>query len=111
MSDPTLPVTVPLIAYHGDTWSQTFRLKQDTTPVDLTGATVVSWAAGPGGVVTLTAFVTNPTGGELQLSAVAGLLHTGSYVYDVEVTQGGAVTTWVRGTLVVAADVTNQVGP
>jgi hypothetical protein len=104
-----LPAVVNLTAYQGDTWSQTFRFKQDTVPLNLTGATVAAWAkpySGP--VVILTATITNAVGGEVQLSATAPL-PTGGYQYDVEVTKASVVTTWVRGTLTVNADVTNHV--
>lgn len=105
------PATVNLIAYHGDTWTQTFRLKQDTTPVDLTGALVAAWAVTftTGAVYELDATVTNPTGGELQIAIGVDGLPANIYTYDVEVTQGSAVTTWIRGSLTVPADLTNRV--
>jgi hypothetical protein len=104
-----LPAIVNLAAYHGDSWAQTFRLKYGATPVDLAGATVAAWAiTRAGGVVELAAAVTNAAGGEVQISVGPGGLPKGTYTYDVEVTgSAGGVTTWVRGTLTVPADVTN----
>ena len=104
------PTRVDLDAYHGDTWTQTFRLKSgatpaSATPVNLTGATVACWAQnGSAEPVPLTASVTNPTGGEVT---IGGSLFPGSYEYDLEVTLAGVVTTWIRGQLSVEEDITN----
>jgi hypothetical protein len=106
----SLPARVNLTAYHGDTWAQTFRLKHDTTPVDLTGASVAAWALpSKGAAVPLAAAVTNPTAGELQIAIGPAGLPSGTFTYDVEVTAGAVVTTWIRGSLTVTADITNVV--
>ena len=108
MNSPQLPARVDLTPYGGDTWSQTFRLKRGATPVDLTGATVASWAISTRGtVVHLVATIPNPTGGEIQIAIGPDGLASGTYTYDVEVTLAGGVTTWIRGTLTVTTDVTN----
>lgn len=108
MSDSNLPAVVDLIVYHGDTWAQTFRLKQGTTPVDLTGATIAAWAQkNNGAVIHLAVTITNAAGGEFQLAAGPDGLPSTTYTYDVEVTQAAIVTTWIRGALNVTADVTN----
>lgn len=106
----TLPALVNLTAYHGDTWAQTFRLKHEDVPVNLTGATIAAWAqAVTGTIVHLVVTISNATAGEFQLSIGSDGLPSGSYTYDVEVTQAGAVTTWIRGALMVTADITNPV--
>jgi hypothetical protein len=110
VSDPNLPATVNLTAYHGDSWTQTFRLKYEAVPVDLTGATIAAWAqAWNGTIVQLTTTITNALGGEFQLSVGPAGWVFGSYTYDVELRQGTTVTTWIRGTLTVTADITNPV--
>jgi hypothetical protein len=110
VSDPNLPATVNLTAYHGDTWTQTFRLKYDAVPVDLTGATIAAWAkAWNGTIVALVTTITNALGGEFQLSLGPAVVASGSYTYDVEVRQAAIVTTWIRGALTVTADITNPV--
>jgi len=102
-----LPSLVNLTAYAGDTWTQQFRLKLGDTPVDLTGATVRSWAQQlQGAVVELAVTVPTPTDGLFYLGIGPDGLPHGSYTYDVEVTQAGIVTTWIRGSLVVTADIT-----
>jgi hypothetical protein len=103
-----LPTRVDLSAYRGDTWSQTFRFKHDTTPVDLTGATVAAWAQPlyTGAVVFLTVTIRDPIAGEVQIALGPDGLPAGSYTYDVQVTIATVVTTWVRGTLTVTADIT-----
>jgi hypothetical protein len=104
-----LPAMVNLTAYRGDTWAQTFRLKRESVPVDLTGAVIESWArSGVNGAIThLVVTVTDAAAGEFQLSYDPAGLASASYSYDVEVTQDGVITTWIRGTLTVTADVTN----
>lgn len=104
----TLPAAVNLTAYHGDTWAQTFRLKHEDVPVNLTGATIAAWAqALTGSIVHLVVTLSNAAAGEFQVSIGPDGLPVGSYTYDVEVTQAGAVTTWIRGSLTVTADITN----
>lgn len=103
-----LPVDVPLDAYRGDTWAQTFRLLEGETPLDLSGATVASWARRFDGSHETMLVTVNGTPGEITIAQPAGGLDCGSWKYDLEVTDAaGGVTTWVRGTLTVAPDVTN----
>lgn len=104
-----LPVIVNLKAYRGDTWSQEFRFKSGPdTPFDLTGATVRSQARSrkqTGATVELIVATDDPDGSvtiALPDDAVADV-----YDYDVQVTDAdGEVTTWVRGQMSVAQDVT-----
>jgi hypothetical protein len=56
----------------------------------------------------LTATILDATAGEVQLGIDPGAgLPSNSYTYDLEIRQGAIVTTWVRGTLTVTADITN----
>jgi hypothetical protein len=105
-----LPATVDLDCYGGDTWSQTFRLRDGEVPHDLSAASVSSWARDRQGVifhldVTVSDQQTSP--GELKIAAAKDVFESGVYSYDVEVTEAGSVKTWVRGTLVCIGDVTN----
>jgi hypothetical protein len=113
-----LPVTSNLTVYRGDTWSQGFRFLRDDLPVDLTGATVESEARptnnGHHSAATripLQVDVTNAPNGEISLSLPSDL-HTmppADYVYDIEIAEADTtVTTWIRGTLTVLRDVTNE---
>jgi hypothetical protein len=103
-----LPVDVRLVAYRGDSWSQHFRFLRDSVPVDLTDATVESWARADAEVVELQVDVDDPASGTVAISAPADGLAAQTWDYDVEVTEsGGDITTWVRGTLTVRPDVTN----
>ena len=101
-----LPAVVDLTAYRGDTWSQTFRFLEAGAPVDLTNATVASWAKTfDGSHVELIVEKGDP--GEVTIELPAEGLDCGAWAYDVEVTDGEDVTTWVKGTLTVEGDVTN----
>jgi hypothetical protein len=105
-----LPVDVRLVAYRGDTWSQQFRLIRDAVPVDLTGASVESWAKAEAEVIPLDAAIVDEATGMVAIGPPPAGLAARTWDYDVEVTEsGGAVTTWVRGTLTVRPDVTNAV--
>jgi hypothetical protein len=98
-----LPATVDLTIYHGDTWAQTFRLLDSSgNPHDLTGATVAATVSnGVAFQVTV-----GPDPGVITLRLPPAALPVGSYTYDVEVTQAGTVTTWIKGALDVLQDVT-----
>ena len=101
-----LPAERYLSVYHGDTWSVGFQLDDSTsTPHDLTGATVQARAQdGLGadqGPIQATVG-SDPTLGQITLT---GALTPGVYGYDVAVTNGAVVTTWVRGELVVEPDI------
>ena len=110
-----LPTIVPLNAYRGDTWGKQFRLSTSpTVPLDLTGATVESWAkerANHDDAIPLTITVTDAPHGTFMLTLPPDM-EAGTFLYDVEVTTpDGAVTTWVRGLLTVVNDVTNNPEP
>jgi len=101
-----LPAERYLSVYHGDTWSVGFQLDDSaSTPHDLTGATVQARAQdGLGadqGPIQATVG-SDPTLGQITLT---GALTPGVYGYDVAVTNGTVVTTWVRGELVVKPDI------
>lgn len=106
MSD--LPATVDLRAYRGDSWTQTFRFLADGAPVDLSDAGAVEcWCARHGEHFTMPATGNADGVVTIELPVPAAEFDAGSYVYDVEVTKDGTVTTWVRGRLTVEQDVTN----
>lgn len=52
--------------------------------------------------------VDDPTGGHVFIRLPAESLPVASYFYDVEITEDGVVTTWVKGELTVERDVTNE---
>ena len=96
-----------MLAYRGDTWSQTFRF----TPLDLTTAVVASWITDVEGNITYLNVTTDAPSGAVTIELPPDVA-AGHYDYDVEVTDGGGVvTTWVRGKLTVALDVTNAPPP
>jgi hypothetical protein len=103
-----LPVTVNLDGYRGDSWSQQFRFKDGETPHDLTNATITSAVRDRNGTVTqLTVTIADQVASPGQLTiATPTTLATGYYDYDVQVTEGTIVTTWVKGRLAVGQDVT-----
>lgn len=104
-----VPVSVDLIAYRGDTWSETFRITSGGAPIDLTGATVASWATDLDGVKTeLTTVVDVPNAAITIMFPSNVVVRAGHYSYDIESTKDDIVTTWVRGRLVVQQDITNR---
>jgi hypothetical protein len=102
------PATVNLDVYRGDTWSQTFRLQQDGAPLDLTAATVACWIIDANNtVIHLAATITSPTNGEITIAPGADPVPAAQYNYDLEITQGTEIRTWVKGQLTVRQDITN----
>ena len=103
-----LPATANLIGYRGDTWTQPFVFKDGTVPVDLTGATVASWAALNGDTPIVIPATIGPDPGTVTLGPTV-FATAGAYNYDIEITDpGGTITTRVRGRLVIEQDVTNR---
>ena len=103
-AEDSLPATIDLDAYHGDTWSQTFRLLEGSTPYDLTGATVTASARNQAGATTaLTVTTAGLDPGEV---AISGTLAIGAYDYDIQVVDTNGTNTWIRGELTVHGDVT-----
>jgi hypothetical protein len=103
----SLPVTVNLSAYNGDSWSQTFVFKDGDQVHDLTGATVASWARSSEETVHLVVTMDDPTSGEVTIGPPSGGIDPGVYAYDVEVDDTNGVLTWVKGQLSIVGDVTN----
>lgn len=110
MATEQLPVTVDLKAYRGDTWRQVFHLKEDGAAKDLTDATVESQARSrkDKSLSTLITEIPDPANGEIAIGLPAMSLVVGDYDYDVEITIGEVVTTWIKGKLKVVRDVTNE---
>ncbi len=101
-----LPVTANLIAYHGDSWSQTFRLLQGDQPVDLNGIGVSSRCKGSDGqTYDMLLWIDDPTGGVFHI-AIPAEAGPDLYSYDIEMVDAGAVTTWITGRLQIRPDVT-----
>ena len=106
-TEERLPGTTHLVAYRGDDWSQTFVFKRADVPIDAQASTVASSAVDNAGVTHDLQVTTGPNG-EVTIAMPVDGLPTGSYWYDVEVTEAnGLVTTWVRGKLTVEQDVTH----
>lgn len=104
-----LPQIVNLAEYRGDTWSETFRLVEDGSAVDLSGAELAASARDMHGAVLELVVAATENVGELTLGPPADeeqQLAPGPWQYDVRVTIGTAVTTWVRGRLDIVSDVT-----
>jgi hypothetical protein len=102
-----LPGNADLVAYRGDSWSQVFRFKQNDVPVNLTGATIAAWARDTDGTVLHFNVANGGSNGQVTLSFPTPAFPPGSYRYDVEVTLGGVISTWVRGQLRIEGDITN----
>ena len=105
MSGQQLPAIADLTAYRGDTWSQNFRFAKGDVPEDLSTATLAAEARDQNNVK-FQLQVEGDSQGNCAIAQPPGGLAVGSYEYDVQVTSGGVVTTWVRGVLVIQQDVT-----
>jgi len=100
--------------WRNDTWRQTFVLTQNSTPINLTGATItIQVRKGCDGVLALSA----TTGGGGITIAGAGNneitvdklvnIAKGKYVYDINVVfSSGYVRTYLEGDFIVYEDVT-----
>lgn len=105
--------------YKGDTFNGvTFTLKEgaEKTPIDLTGATILSQfrTKEVTGVIQQTfsigsgITVTNATGGVFKIDSFILDWNTGTFFYDIQITfSNGDIRTYVKGTLNVIQDVTN----
>jgi hypothetical protein len=121
-----LPQIVNVHVYHHDTWALVFTLQDSapaagyttppsdppapTAPVihDLTGATAAAAVEDPTGAITslVATIATDPTTGVVSVGPPAGGLTPSRYEYDVQVTEGSSITTWVHGVMTVQADIT-----
>jgi hypothetical protein len=103
-----LPATYDLQAYHGDTWSQSFRFNDGTNYIDLSTSSVTSEAVARSGADFGASYTLDTTvesdPGTVTLRLPLGM-PVGDYSYDVQVTTGQGITTWIRGTLTVIPDV------
>lgn len=103
-----LPIRHNLIAYRGDSWTQGFRFVRDGAPVDLASATVEAEArAADDSTTALLVEIVDASDGRVRLT-LPPELPAATYTYDVEVTDGAVVTTWVCGRLTLERDVTNE---
>lgn len=100
--------------WRNDTWSQTFAILADTTPVDLTGCTILIQVrptpASTSVLLTLsTANSSISIGGvsrnQITLNKIVDVA-AGSYVYDMNVTfPSGEVKTYLWGNFIVSEDI------
>jgi hypothetical protein len=117
-SGAPLPLSEPLVTdlwvYRGDTGRFQVAVTEadGTTPVDISAAT---WSAQirltDADVAAAAEFTIEPLAGQTHIievvldAATSASLVEPSYVYDVEMTLDGEVTTLIRGTITVEGDV------
>lgn len=109
------PAQYNIKIWRNDTWSQTFAILADTTPVDLTGCTIVIQVrqTPSSATVDLTLSTANSSisiGGlnrnQITLNKKVDVA-AGSYVYDMNVTfPSGEVKTYIWGNFIVQEDIT-----
>lgn len=109
------PAQYNIKIWRNDTWSQTFAILADTTPVDLTGSTIVIQVrqTPSSSTVDLTLSTANSSisiGGlnrnQITLNKKVDIA-AGSYVYDMNVTfPSGEVKTYIWGNFIVQEDIT-----
>jgi hypothetical protein len=119
----SLPLTYNITLYRGDDWSQVFTFATGTslssTPIDLTGSTIVAdiRSSENSGTVLATFTISNrlDSAGTFTMSLPDattttlgnGTLASGPGVFDIQVTSpGGLVTTYIKGTITMILDVT-----
>lgn len=108
------PAQYNIKIWRNDTWAQTFALLADTTPIDLSGSTILiqirPTPASESVVLTLsTATNTITIGGanrnQITLNKKVEVT-AGSYVYDMNVTfPSGEVKTYLWGNFIVSEDI------
>jgi hypothetical protein len=101
--------------WRNDTWSQTFAILADVTPVDLSGSTILIQVrpTPTSASVELTLSTANSSisiGGadtnQITLNKIVDVA-AGSYVYDMNVTfPSGEVKTYIWGNFIVQEDIT-----
>jgi hypothetical protein len=109
------PAQYNIKIWRNDTWSQVFAILADTTPVDLSGSTILLQVRPtPSSTsVLLTLSTANSSisiGGantnQITLNKIVDVV-AGSYVYDMNVTfPSGEVKTYIWGNFIVQEDIT-----
>lgn len=97
----------PINAYTGDTLTQTFRLTNNGTPIDLVAAGWTNWEAqyrtsvfSPD-ALDFTIDDSLAADGKITVTLTASQTEDliGSGVYDLQANQGESVRTWLKGTI------------
>ena len=92
--------------FRGDTYPLIVTLKENGAAVDLTTA-VVKMTISFNISLTLTATITDAANGKVQFDFSAANVDTsGRFNYDIEVTDGGYITTYVKDSFELTEDVT-----
>ena len=92
--------------FRGDTYPLSVILKENGTAVDLSTATV-RMTIGLAAPITLTGTITDAAGGIVQFDFDQTAVGTaGRFNYDIEVTDGGVITTYVKDIFELIEDVT-----
>jgi hypothetical protein len=114
-----MPGTYPLSLYRGDTYAWQFKLWLDagkTQPVDLTGATAkaeIRYTTGGTEILVMVCTITQPNIINVSLPATVWVAwpfkSSKRSAWDLQVTQSGAVTTYVAGPVTVVGDITDSV--
>jgi hypothetical protein len=113
MASDFRPGKLDIQMWRNDTWQQVFTLLADTTPINLSGATVyIQVRKGCGGVLALS--LTNSSGvtiggvdnNQITVNKLVDIAK-GNYVWDMQVTfTTGVVKTYLEGDFIVYDDVT-----
>jgi len=100
--------------WRNDSWSQTFAILADTTPVDLSGSTILIQVRPTPASTTILLTLSNANssisiGGtnrnQITLNKIVNVV-AGSYVYDMMVTfPSGEVKTYLWGNFIVSEDI------
>jgi len=113
MASDFRPGKLDIQIWRNDTWQQVFTLLSDTTPINLSGATVyIQVRKGCAGTLALT--LTNGSGvtiggvsnNQITVNKLVDI-DKGNYVWDMQVTfTSGVVKTYLEGDFIVYDDVT-----
>lgn len=109
------PANWPIKIWRNNTWSQTFAIFDGTTPIDLSGSTIViqvrTSAEAPEATLTLsttssTITITGDDHNQITLNKKVDI-PAGNYVYDIDITFPSMDSkTYVWGTFYVQEDIT-----
>ena len=90
----------------GDTYPIKAIITKNKAPVDITGATgEFNFKKGSGSKQTITGEITDGAGGAIQFTPTAEqVTEDGSYKFNIKITQGSTVTTYLKGDLILEDD-------
>jgi hypothetical protein len=109
-----MATTYDINTYHGDTWNGAqFTITLNSSPLNLTGASIVMQLKKDPALPVLETLstangkitITNAVAGVFSIPAYIFTVPAGNYWYDIQITIGTVVKTYIKGKVISAKDV------